>query len=118
MSGHVLTVTKAPVPQTCLIVKNEIAAQKMEEWSLFLDDYKDSIDWVNSKPGETAKLLAGHDIGVPEEVTEKVISRCDLVYIDASNSKSAVEKYLRIFLELSPGSIGGKLPDKDFYYEK
>lgn len=110
--------SKTPLPQTCLIVKNGVAAQKPEEWSLFLDDYKDSIDWVNSKPGKTAKLLAGHDVGVPEEIAEEVISRSYLVYIDASRAKSETEKYLKIFLEISPELIGSKVPDMNFYYQK
>lgn len=46
-----------PLPQSCLIVKNDIASQKNEAWNLFLKDYKDSIKWVNNNQAKTAELL-------------------------------------------------------------
>ncbi len=49
---------------------------------------------------------------------EEVISRSDLVFTDASSVKPAVEKYLKIFFEISPESIGDKVPDMNFYYQK
>lgn len=110
--------TETPVPQTCLIVKKEIPSQKTEAWSFFIDDYKDSINWVNSNPDKTTELLDSHDIGVPRGIAEEVMSRCYLVYLDALSAKPVIEKYLKIFLELSPESIGGKIPDIDFYYKK
>lgn len=110
--------TAIPLPQTCLIVKNEIVALKTEAWNLFLQDYMDSIKWVNSNPAKTAELLDYHEVGIPKELAEEVISRSNLEYLDALSTKPAVEKYLNIFLELTPESIGGKLPNTDFYYEK
>lgn len=106
------------LPLTCLIVKNEIVSQKAEAWDLFLEDYMDSINWGNSNPAKTAELLEHHEVGIPKELAEEVISRSNLVYSNVLSSKTAVEKYLNIFLELSPGSIGGKLPGRDFYFKK
>lgn len=110
--------TVTPLPQTCLIVKKEIVSQKTETWKLFLKDYMDSIIWINSNQDKTAELLDNHEVGIPKESAKKVISRSNLEYLDALSAKSAVDKYLNIFLELSPESIGGKLPGTDFYIEK
>lgn len=107
-----------PLPQTCLIVKNDIASQKDEAWNMFLKDYKDSIKWVNNNQAKTAELLEHHEVGVQKELAEKVISRSNLEYFDATSAQSAVETYLNIFLETSPESIGGKLPNAAFYYEE
>lgn len=110
--------TAIPLPLTRLIVKNEIASQKTEEWSLFIADYKDSINWVNSNPDKTVELLDKHDVGVPDKLAEEIISRCNLEYLDAVSAEPALENYLNIFIKLSPESIRGKMPDMDFYYEK
>ena len=107
-----------PLPQTCLIVKKEIVSQKTEAWKLFLEDYMDSIIWVNSNQDKTAELLDNHEVAIPTELAKEVISRSNLEYLDTLSAKSAVDKYLNIFLELSPESIGGKLPGTDFYIEK
>lgn len=97
--------TAIPLPLTCLIVKNEIVSQKAEAWNLFLEDYKDSINWVNSNPAKTAELIEHHEVGITTELAEDVILRSNLEYLDALSAKPAVEKYLNIFLELSPESI-------------
>lgn len=36
----------------------------------------------------------------------------------AIDAKPAVEKYLKVLQGNSPDSIGGKLPDENFYYQK
>lgn len=109
--------TATPLPQTCLIVKKEIATQKTDAWKLFLEDYKDSIKWINNNQAKTAELLDNHEIGIPMELAEGVIPRSNLEYFDALSARFAVDKYLNIFLELSPESIGGKLPNSHFYTE-
>lgn len=107
-----------PLPLNCLIVKNEIPVDRAGEWDLFVADYQDSIEWVNSNPAETADLLDDHEVGITKEQAEGVISRSNLEYLDATNAKSAVEKYLNLFLEANPDAIGGSMPDTEFYLEK
>lgn len=107
-----------PLPLTCLIVKKEIPIDRAEEWDLFVADYKDSIDWVNGNPTETAELLDKHEVGITKEQVEGVISRSNLEYVDATNAKSAVGKFLNLFLEANPDAIGGNMPDTEFYLEK
>lgn len=105
------------LPQTCLIVKKEIASQKAEAWKLFLEDYMDSIKWINSNQAKTVELLDNREVGIPTELAQEVIPRSNLEYSDALSARLAVDKYLNMFLELSPESIGGKLPNADFYAE-
>lgn len=107
-----------PLPLTCLIVKKEIPVDRAEEWDLFVADYKDSIEWINNNPAETAALLDKHKVGISKEQAEGVISRSNLDYWDAAKAKSAVEKYLNLFLEENPDAIGGSMPDTEFYLEK
>lgn len=85
---------------------------------MFVADYQDSIEWVNSNPAETADLLDDHEVGITKAQAEGVISRSNLEYLDATNAKSAVEKYLNLFLEANPDAIGGSMPDTEFYLEK
>lgn len=106
-----------PLPLTCLIVKKEIPVDRAEEWDLFVADYKDSIDWVNGNPAETAELLDKHEVGITKEQAEGVISRSNLEYVDvdAANAKQAVGKYLSLFLEAEADGTVESLPDAAFY---
>jgi NitT/TauT family transport system substrate-binding protein len=38
--------------------------------------------------------------------------------MSAVDARPAVEKYLQVLLDFSPETIGGKLPDAKFYYQK
>jgi ABC-type nitrate/sulfonate/bicarbonate transport systems, periplasmic components len=99
-----------PLPLTCLIVKKEIPVDRAEEWDLFVADYQDSIEWINSNPAKTAELLDDHEVGITKGQAEGVISRSNLDYLDATGVKPAVEKYLSLFLEAE-----ASLPDAAFY---
>ena len=107
-----------PLPLTCLIVKKEIPLDRAEEWNLFVEDYQDSIEWINSNPAETAELLDNHEVGITKEQATGVISRSNLGYLDATSAKPAVEKHLSLFLEATPDAINGSLPDAAFYLEQ
>ena len=104
-----------PLPLTCLIVKKEIPVDRAEEWDLFVADYQDSIEWINSNPAETAELLDDHEVGITKGQADGVISRSNLDYWSAKNAKQAVEKYLSLFVEAEADAALESLPDAAFY---
>jgi NitT/TauT family transport system substrate-binding protein len=107
-----------PFAQTCLVVKADFAAKHPEIMTKFLQEYANSIAWVNKNPVEAGELVTKHDIGIPTDIAAAAIPRCNLRYMSSTDAKAAVEKYLQVLLDFSPGSIGGKLPDANFYYQK
>ncbi len=107
-----------PFAQTCLVVKADFAAKHPDIMTKFLQEYANSIDWVNKNPAEAGELVTKHDIGIPADIAASAIPRCNLRYMSSTDAKTAVEKYLQVLLEFSPDSIGGKLPDAKFYYQK
>lgn len=88
--------TDASLPMSCLVVRKDVLTEKSEAWDLFLEDYKDSIQWINDEPAKAANLLADHEIGIPAEEAEEVIGRANLVFLDGDKAAQAVEKYLNL----------------------
>ncbi|MEQ8200780.1 MAG: ABC transporter substrate-binding protein [Syntrophomonadaceae bacterium] len=107
-----------PFAQTCLVVNADFASKNPAVMAKFLDEYAASIDWVNKNPAAAGELIKKQDIGIPADVAAAAIPRCNLRYMGAVDAKPAVEKYLEVLLNFSPDSIGGKLPDAKFYYQK
>ena len=107
-----------PFAQTCLVVNKEFAAQHPQVTEKFLDEYAKSIDWVNKNPQQAADLVKNTDIGIPADVAAAAIPRCNLKYVSSQESKAAVDKYLQVLLQFSPETVGGKVPDDKFYYQK
>lgn len=104
--------------QTCLVVNADFAAKNPDIMTKFLENYSASIDWVNKNPAAAGELVKKQDIGIPADVAAAAIPRCNIRYMSAIDAKPAVEQYLKVLLDFSPDSIGGRLPDAKFYYQK
>lgn len=107
-----------PFAQTCLVVNKNFASQHPDIVNAFLEEYSRSIDWVNHNTESSASLLKKHDLGIPAELAQAAIPRCNLRYMSSQDASPAVEKYLKVLMDFSPETIGGKVPDDKFYYQK
>ena len=101
----------------CLIVRTEFAQQHKAELDAFLDAYKQSTETAVKDVEKTAQLTGEYDI-MDASVAEKAIPKCNIVYMDGTQMKESTEAFLKVLFEAQPKSVGGKLPDDGFYYQK
>lgn len=99
-----------------VIVRTEWLEKNKEAFNEFLGLYKDSTQWVNANIDDAAALIGKYDI-VPEAVAKKAIDKCNIIYIDGSEMKEKITGYLTVLLNADKASVGGELPDDNFYYE-
>lgn len=83
----------------------------------FLSHYKDSVDYVNENTEDAAKLVGQYDI-VTEEVAKKALPECNIVCITGSEMKEQLSGYLQVLMDANAQSIGGAMPEDDFYYSE
>lgn len=100
-----------------LVVKNDIIENHKEELGLFLKDYKKSIELANSDIEKTSTLCEKYNI-LPKDIARKAIPYCAIVYIDNEELNNLLSSYYQVLFEQDAKSIGGKLPDEKFYYQK
>ena len=82
----------------------------------FLDEHEDSIEKANEDPEKTAELIAAAGIVEKAPVAQEALPKCNLKYMDGEEMKSALGGYLEVLVEQAPESIGGSLPEDDFYF--
>jgi NitT/TauT family transport system substrate-binding protein len=58
-----------------------------------------------------------HDLGLKAAVAAAAIPRSAYVFTPAPEARADVEALLSVFLRIEPKSIGGRLPDPEFYAE-
>jgi NitT/TauT family transport system substrate-binding protein len=109
-------IQSVPIAQTALIVNSDFADQNPNLVESILKSYKYSTDWVNSNPDSAAKLIVKYEILPNVEVAKNAIPRSNLNFIRAGAEKSSIDDYLRVFYELNPEIVGGKLPNESFYW--
>jgi NitT/TauT family transport system substrate-binding protein len=102
----------------CLVVNSKFAEEQPFFIEEFLSEYKSSVEWVNNNYEEAGQLVEKNGILPNAKLAEKAIPNCSIVFKDAQEAKDEVQSFLSILHDFNPDSVGGKLPDEDFYYSK
>ena len=99
-----------------LVVRKEFAEQNPQQVQAFLQDYKNSITWVNENTEQAAQLVADYGIVAKAALAQKALPACNLTYLDGSDMKQKLSGYLQVLYEQNPEAVGGSMPGDDFYY--
>ena len=100
-----------------VVVQKAYAEAHPDKVAAFLEAYHASVDFVNSDVENAAKLVGGYGI-IPEAVAVKALPACNIVLIDGEEMQNKLGGYLGELFNQNPASVGGKLPEADFYYVK
>ncbi len=105
--------------QGCIVVRTEWAQAHPAELAKFLEDYKASIEYTVANPKEASEMITITGVFAGKApVAEKAIPKCNIVYIDGEDMKSALDTFFSKLFAVAPASVGGELPDDGIYYKK
>jgi len=99
-----------------VIVRSEFLENNREAVEKFLSEFRASVQWVNENPAAAAQICERLSIA-KSAVAEKAIPSCSIVCLEGEKMKSDVRKCLEVIYSCNSASIGGKIPEDDFYYE-
>ena len=78
--------------------------------------YRASAKWVNSQPDSAATLIVKYGILPDRNIAKASIPRSSLEYASASEAEKQIRQFLKVFYDMNPEIIGGKMPDENFCY--
>lgn len=81
----------------------------------FMKEHQVSAAFANENVEETAELVAAAGIIEKAPVAMKALPYCNITYIDGADMKTALSGYLSVLSELDPATVGGALPEDNFY---
>lgn len=102
-------ITGVVVARSAFIEEREDAVRS------FLSSYKESVDFINSNIEEGAKLVEKYGI-INASVAEKAIPGCNITLITGEEMKEALSNYLGVLYSMNEKSVGGSLPNEDYYF--
>lgn len=110
--------TENGFPQASIIVKKDIATNHKKFLDEFLKNISAGIEWVNNNPNEAA--IYSKEVGVQfeKDIIENSIKTSNIKFTKVKNSKDEYIKYYDVLKNSNAKSIGGKLPNEDFFYEE
>lgn len=98
------------------ICRNEILKDHKDAIDTFLSEQKESAAYSNENGKEAALLIAKAGIIAKAPIAEKALPYCSITYVDGNDMKSLLSGYLKVLYDMDPQTIGGTLPDEQFYY--
>ena len=98
-----------------VIARRAFVEKNPEVIDNFLAQYAASVEFVNANVAEAAQLIEKFDI-VPAAVAEKAIPACNICFISSTKMREKLAGYLDVLFAQNPDSVGGALPDAQFYY--
>jgi NitT/TauT family transport system substrate-binding protein len=107
---------QATYPVTALVIRADFAKKNPKAVRQFLTAMEEAIAWTNANPDAAGELVQKHTLGLQAQIAARSIPTSAFVFSTAADSRQSVEKMLKIFLDADPTSVGGKLPDNDFYF--
>lgn len=109
---------KSTLAMGCVIVNKEFANNNKDFVNKFLEEYKKSVEFVNANPSEASILVEKNKVINNAKLVEKAIPNCSIVFKTAQDAKEEIKEFLQILFDSNEKSVGGKLPDENFYYQK
>ncbi len=103
-------------PMSSIVVRKEFLNEHPEIVSAFVREFSNTLTYANKNPKEIGKFVKMlPELPFESSIVAASIPRSDFRYVSAVNAKKAVSKYLQILYLFDKATIGGKMPEKDFY---
>ncbi len=100
----------------CVAARKEFVDEHSQAVKDFLSEYKQSIEKASSDIDTTAELCEKFEIIPKAAVAKQAIPGCSLTYIDSNDMMEKIKGYFDVLYAANPQSVGGALPDVDFYF--
>ena len=104
--------------QGCVVVRRAFLESHPDLVETFLTEYKASIAYLSTNIDEASQMIVDNGIFTNAAVAKKALPNCNVCFLDGDAMKTSMETYLGILMSIAPASIGGALPEANFYYAR
>ncbi len=96
-------------------VNSAFLEENPEAVDAFLEEYEASTAFVNDSVEEAAALVESFDI-FTAAVAEQAIPYCNVTFLRGDEMREKLSGYLQTLYDQNADSVGGAMPEDDFYY--
>lgn len=107
---------KSALMMGCVVARKAFVEKNPAAVRAFLEEYKTSIQTVNSDVDTAAGWCETYGIIPKAAIAKQAIPRCNLTFETGAAMKNRLSGYLKVLYDYNPASVGGALPPADFYY--
>lgn len=121
MSAEWDKISNTPIVQGVIVMSNTFLKEYAGAAWKFVEEYKASTDYANENIEEASVLIEKYGIVPKAAIAKRALPNCNIVCYKTApsetenNGKNMMKAMLEVLFEANPASVGGKLPDSDFY---
>ena len=107
----------AGFPQAGVFVKDSLLTSEHAafiEW--FVTKLQENDEWAPANPDTVSSALTSAGSTSLAGLTSATITACNLDTVKAVDAKAAVNTYLKVLFDFNNATVGGKMPDDNFFY--
>ena len=102
----------------CVVVRAKFLEENPEAVEKFMKDLEASVKYAVENPKDAGTLCETYGIVPKAALATKAIPNCNLTFISGEKMKKSIDGYLSVLFSANAASVGGQLPDEEFYYAK
>ena len=121
MSAEWDKISDTPIVQGVIVMSNTFLREHAVAAWKFVEEYKASTDYANNNIEEASVLIEKYGIVPKAAIAKRALPNCNIVCYKTApsetenNGKDMIKAMLEVLYKANPASVGGKLPDSDFY---
>jgi NitT/TauT family transport system substrate-binding protein len=104
------------IAETAFLGKESVIQKDRAIIEAVVSAYTFSTDWVNRYPDSAAVLMVKYGILPDRDVALRAIPGSNLKFVKADEVGKEIVDYLKVFYNLNPDIVGGRIPDENFIY--
>jgi len=105
----------APLPSSATVVRTEFLQGNREAVEIFLREQEYGVNFVVNNHAHAAELMEKFDI-TQADIAVNTLPNQRIVAINGAALRDATIDFLRVMYENNPDSVGGSVPDDDFWF--
>lgn len=99
-----------------LVARRAFVEAHPDAVATFLSEYEASLNYAKANVAETAPLIVKYGIMDQEPLAKAALPNCNIAFIAGAEMKAVLSGYLQTLFDANPQSVGGEMPDDNFYY--
>ncbi len=102
-------------PMTLLVISTDLIQNHPDAAHELMRLVRESIEWTKTHHQEASRIIEEFGI-LSAAMALPAIPNSGLTFLEMDQAKRSVEEFLQVLYSFDPSSVGGALPDEQFYW--
>jgi len=99
-----------------VVAQREFLEEHPAAVAAFMEEYARSIAYMTGGTAEAAQLAVDYGLIPNINVARQALPRTHMVFLNGETMKRNLLGFYRVLYDENPASVGGRLPDEDFFF--